>query len=444
MMQITRLIKHVQKYLANDIYQLPPNARINSFILHYYNEIVRHWNTLNYIINKTLRYMGTGHVQDPSVKATLFYLSYRFYYERAKLDRLKNELEKGTIFNSDLKKLINQFIQNVNSFSMKKALQHKERKEILSIKSSIPSFTIDRLKDYLSLNRIQKEYEYMDKMGNAPFKSLRINDLNQKISNEEVIKRLTKFLNLSDKDLIFDEHLPEIIYIPKKYKTTLLESELYRQGYILFHDKASSVVIKCLKPQSGDFLLDMCAAPGIKTSLMAQKSNNEALIIANDFSFERIIQSRNLLNKLSAEQVVSLNADAISPPIREGVKFDRILVDAPCTGSGTFVSNPELKWRQNWEFLNQNLIFQENLLKSALHLLKNEGVLVYSVCSLYPEEAEFQMLKFRDQLEPLNLPKWLSSSYIMGGKTIQGTGRLFPTLQNTLGFFIAKFKKRGI
>lgn len=443
MKQITSLISHLQNYLEQDIYQLPPKARNNSYILHYYSEIIRHWNTLNYIINKTIRYMGLGSLNDPFVNALFFFLAYRVYYEQADLKRLKRDIIQIISTNPKYKKITNLFIDSIQSFSMNKALRHKKKAELISIQYSIPTFAINRLKNYLSLNRIQEEYEYMDKLGNAVFEPLRINSLATTKSQNEIIQELIESLNLQDDDILYDEHIPEIIYIPSKYKSSLLTGQLYRQGSVIFHDKASSMVVQCLDPQPQDRILDMCAAPGIKTSLMAQYVNNKASIVANDFSFQRIFQSKRLLNRLNVRNIFYFNADASLSPLRDGKKVDKILLDAPCTGSGTFASNPELKWRQNWDFLNQNLIFQENLLQNAIHSLDEEGILVYSVCSLYPQEGEFQVRKYMDQLEPLDLSDWLSPSYTIEEKTIQGTGRLFPTRQNTQGFFIAKFKKKG-
>ena len=118
------------------------------------------------------------------------------------------------------------------------------------------------------------------------------------------------------------------------------------------------------------------------------------------------------------------------------------MLDPPCTGSGTFLSNPELKWRQSEKFLNQNIILQKKLLRSAIKFLKPNGILVYSTCSLYPEEGEFQILEVLDHLYPLDLPKWFSPSYTINDSIIPGTGRLFPSTHQTQGFFIGKFKKK--
>ena len=118
-------------------------------------------------------------------------------------------------------------------------------------------------------------------------------------------------------------------------------------------------------------------------------------------------------------------------------------MDAPCTGSGAFSRSPELKWRQNEQFLYQNVTLQAKLLETALELLKKGGILVYSTCSLYLEEGEMQVSRILDRVDPMEMPKWMSKSYEINGKTIPGTARLFPAIQGTQGFFIGKFKKKA-
>jgi len=198
-----------------------------------------------------------------------------------------------------------------------------------------------------------------------------------------------------------------------------------------------------LDPKPGEKIVDLCAAPGIKTSLISWLTNNTASIIAGDFHTERTKIMKNLTLDLKITNIHLLNEDSINFPIRFENYFDRILLDAPCTGSGTFLSNPEIKWRQNEDFLYQNITLQRKLIESAIKLLKQNGVLVYSTCSLYPEEGEYQIMEYMDFLEPLHLPTWLSPSYKINNSILAGTGRLFPSVHQTQGFFIGKFKKKG-
>ena len=185
----------------------------------------------------------------------------------------------------------------------------------------------------------------------------------------------------------------------------------------------------------------MCAGPGMKTNLIAQKVNINTKILAIEFDKKRMKETSKILNDYCFKTIHLLNADSIDPPINTKIRFDKIILDPPCSGSGTFRANPELKWRENYGFLNQNIILQEKLLNSAIKLLKPGGILVYSTCSLYAEEGELQILKFLDKLIPLKLPDLVGYSYNINNELIPGTGRLYPANHNTQGFFIAKFRK---
>ena len=184
----------------------------------------------------------------------------------------------------------------------------------------------------------------------------------------------------------------------------------------------------------------MCSAPGLKSTLIAQKSRNNVKIIASDFNITRVSSMLSIIRNLGSKNIYVLNCDSINPPFRTDIQFDKILLDPPCTGSGTFSSSPELKWRQNFSFLNQNVSLQAKLVKRSLDYLKNEGILVYSTCSLYFEEGEAQILKIIKDFKPMFLPKWISKSYPVNGQSLDGTGRLFPSIHHSQGFFIAKLQ----
>ena len=149
----------------------------------------------------------------------------------------------------------------------------------------------------------------------------------------------------------------------------------------------------------------------------------------------------SILSKLGSKNIFVLLNDSINPPFRNDIKFDKILLDPPCTGSGTFSSSPELKWRQNFSFLNQNVKLQEMLLQNSVNYLKKEGILVYSTCSVYFEEGEAQIQKILKHFTPIILPNWISKSYKINGASLEGMGRLFPSIHHSQGFFVAKIKK---
>ena len=403
--------------------------RENPIILHYYYEIIRYWNKINFIVNKTKRSIDDLN-EDHSIEvAKYFYATYRFIWEKASEDSIIKELE---IVKNDID--FTKFLKRIKTFSWEKAIKGKPAIERLSLEQSYPTFIINKLLTVMSLENIEKNLNYMN-LAEQEF-IIRVNTL--KISIKDV---LTIFENNNIK-VIEDKDIPGLFHMPIKYKSTLLKNDLYQNGDISFQDKASVAVIKVLSPQISENICDLCAAPGMKTSVIAQFANNKSKILANDFDKLRIRDLKKITNRLNVLNCFILNSDGIQLPLRFQKFFDRVLLDAPCTGSGAFLSSPELKMRQNREFLFQNITLQEKLLHSALKILKPGGILVYATCSLYPEEGEQQILKVMDNLEPLKLPEWFSPSYIIQNSEVLGAGRLFPAIHNTQGFFIGKFKKK--
>jgi 16S rRNA (cytosine967-C5)-methyltransferase len=165
-------------------------------------------------------------------------------------------------------------------------------------------------------------------------------------------------------------------------------SRLAEVSGLVIQDEASQLVPELLQVHPGECALDLCAAPGMKTSLLADAIGN-GLVVASDASARRLQTLRKLLPRLTANsaavQIVRL--DATQPlPFRQ--QFDRILVDAPCSGTGTLARNPEIKWRLNPEDPNRLSAIQRQILSNTLPTLRPGGRLVYATCSVEPEENE--------------------------------------------------------
>ena len=392
---------------------------------------MRFWNKLNFIIKRNLP--DSIRVSKDQL-AQYLYVTYRIFWEKASNETIFKEV-KGTN---------KHFLKNVRMFSWEKALKSKDKKEKLSICEATPSFMIDRLLPVMNLKLIKDNIHAMNGLAEGDRVTVRINRLLEEKHSDSIDLEIKSEFEMGNISFSKDTHLEELITIPSTMKSKVLKSHSYQKGYLIFQDKASAAVIKVLSPQPGELICDMCAAPGIKTSLIAQKMNNQGKIIAGEFLDTRIRIMKQLLNHLNVLNTYVLNIDSIDNPLRFQNMFDRILLDAPCTGSGTFLTNPELKWRQNPKFLHQNILLQKKLFQSALNLLKPGGILVYATCSLYPEEGEHIIMNFLNQLEAQNLPTWFSPSYKINGSRLPGAGRLFPSKQKTQGFFVGKFKKKAI
>ncbi|KKN06796.1 hypothetical protein LCGC14_1073630 [marine sediment metagenome] len=403
----------------------------NPITIHYYYEIVRFWNKINFIINRT---SFNSKLPSTITLAKKFYAVYRIFWEKASNDAILREL----------KDIDRSFLKNIRQFSWKIALAGKTEIEKLSICEGVPTFMINHLLPVMKLEFLKENIKYMDNSINNGTAYVRFNILKRKYQQKNMYSRIKEELQKNNIRFNDDAQIPYLINAPMNMKSKIMQTHWYQKGYLMFQDKASAAVVHVLSPQSGDLIFDMCAAPGSKTSLMAQIMKNKGHIIAGDFRFSRIKAMKKLLKHLNVLNAHMINGDSIKFPFRFENQFDRILLDAPCTGNGTFSANPELKWRQNELFLHQCMTLQEKLFESALKILKHDGILVYSTCSLYPEEGEYLISKFIDRLEPLDLPHWLSPSYTLNNSILPGTGRLFPSIHHTQGFFIGKFKKKEI
>jgi 16S rRNA C967 or C1407 C5-methylase (RsmB/RsmF family) len=314
--------------------------------------------------------------------------------------------------------------------------------EILSIDEAMPTFFIDHLLPVMDFNLLKENVKLMNQYSSQSTITLRINMLSSNKSLETLIK-LIKSDFLKESIIIeTDKEIPYILHVHPQYKKQILTSKWYSNNIIIFQDRASAVIVELMKPSKGDFICDLCAAPGIKSSLIEQLSKNHVKLLCNDFSGSRLRLTREFFHQFSILGTSFLNSDGTNFPVKRDIWFDKILIDAPCTGSGTFLSHPELKWRQNYAFLNQNVLLQKKLIQSGLNLLRPGGIIIYSTCSLYPEEGEYQINDIYDQVEPLDLPDYFSPSYKINGKSLKGTGRLFPSIHNTQGFFVSRLKKK--
>jgi 16S rRNA (cytosine967-C5)-methyltransferase len=430
--QITNLMNLLSRFIQGKSGIKEDMDRTDFVVIHYYTEIIRYWNRLNFILKKLTNYENKSLKVKSLTVAKYLYIIFRYSEEKASIDTITNEVK---ITSQDLR-----FVKNLKRYSYEESLAKKPISEKFSLNFAYPTFLINHLKPFMGEDFLKANLIHMNTYDPKKNFSFFFNTLRLKRNEEQ--NRILDELENDKIDVFPDKHFPSIFNTLLENKKKIITSHWYKSNKIILADKASITVARVLGSGKAELISDFCAAPGIKTTLLAQLTNNVSKIVASDFSYRRTSQMNSLLQKNCASSVFTLNSDNIMPPIRPHIRFDRILIDAPCTGSGSLLNNPELKWRQNSDFLRQNLILQTKLLNAGINFLKPNGVLVYSTCSLYAEEGELQILKFMDKLDPLTLPEWISPSYKINNKFIEGTGRLFPSVHDTKGFFIGKFKKK--
>jgi 16S rRNA (cytosine967-C5)-methyltransferase len=222
-------------------------------------------------------------------------------------------------------------------------------------------------------------------------------------------------------------------------------------GQISIQDEASQAVSLLLDVHEGDRVLDLCAAPGGKTATLARAAGAKGSVVAADLHPHRLRAMREQLKRINLAQVTLVNLDATKRlPFRIG--FDRILVDAPCSGTGTLSRHPEIRWRLRPEQLPELHQLQAAILCRALEGLAPGGRLVYSTCSLEPEENEEVVAEALRENESIKrvagstvsatLEKYLAPG-VQPAELIDASGqfRTLPGEQTTDGFFAAVLER---
>lgn len=223
--------------------------------------------------------------------------------------------------------------------------------------------------------------------------------------------------------------------------TSVTRQELWRTGRLVIQEEASQLVAPLLKPEAGQSVLDLCAAPGMKSAQIAAELG-EGLLISCDRSSRRLRSMAETLAGAIPPGVrwYRVQADVTShPPF--AMLFDRILLDAPCSGTGTLARNPEIKWRLAPEDIARLARQQARMLEGALGALQPHGRLVYSTCSLEPEENEEVVEKvlteragFRRAGRAELVRDWPALATLFDDR---GYFRTRPDLHGTDGFFAA-------
>ena len=171
----------------------------------------------------------------------------------------------------------------------------------------------------------------------------------------------------------------------------------YEEGKWSVQDRSSQLIAPSLGPLPGEKILDACAAPGGKSTHIAELMNNEGKVWSVDRSSRRskkiVANSERLGTKCLQILVADSNELLLKNPGWKGF-FDRILIDAPCSGLGTLARHPDARWRMNQDNIQQLVAVQSQLLNSLAPLLKNGGKLVYSTCTIHPEENSHQIKNF--------------------------------------------------
>ncbi|NVN90010.1 MAG: 16S rRNA (cytosine(967)-C(5))-methyltransferase RsmB [Desulfuromonadales bacterium] len=217
----------------------------------------------------------------------------------------------------------------------------------------------------------------------------------------------------------------------------------FREGLFTVQDEASQMASLLLNPQPGERVLDACAAPGGKTTHLAQLMDNRGELLAMDVAGSKLPLILETARRLGISIIRTRAADLLNAAAFPADAFDRVLLDAPCSGLGVIRRNPEAKWRLTSADITRLAATQHSLLKNAVRMLKPGGVLLYSTCSTTVEENESVVLDFLSRRPDCVLENLVDIFPEYGELfTAQGMFRAWPHRHGMDGFFAARLRKK--
>jgi 16S rRNA (cytosine967-C5)-methyltransferase len=263
-----------------------------------------------------------------------------------------------------------------------------------------------------------------------PVYGLRVNTL--KASVEEVLEELHRLGVEAERSKRVPCHVRYRGGLPYDRLPLLLEGKAVPQ------DEASAAAAPLLSPRPGERVIDLCAAPGGKTTHIAQLQGNAGSIVALEIFPDRLARLEQLSRRTGTYRSIQpVLGDALNPPLLSG--FDRALLDPPCSSTGAIARHPEARWRLTKETLKRLVARQYQMLHNAIRLLRPGGRLLYTVCSVMPEEGEELVRRVLEE-EPVELIP-LHGPY-SSSPLLPGTMRAWPHRHGTTGFFYALLEKK--
>jgi len=303
--------------------------------------------------------------------------------------------------------------------------KEKDLYEYLSIRYSIPKWILHEFTQ--RFGNIELE-DFALSVSEIPYLSIRTNMM--LTCPEELEKRLKKIG-------IEAQHLtpvPEELSLNSTYLLT--DCPLMRQGLYTIQDPASMLSVYALNPQSGDLILDICSAPGTKTTHIAEFTRNKSTIYSVEIHPGRIRRIHENIQRLKCKDIFPVCSSGTDLPFPDET-FDRILLDAPCSGLGTLRRNPDIKYNIKQEALPRLSKLQKSILTEACRVCKKGGIIVYSVCTFTKDETLNVVNEFIEEkkLIPINGPELLNPWKIQTGQ--------YQTIPKNLwdGFFLTVFQK---
>jgi 16S rRNA (cytosine967-C5)-methyltransferase len=233
------------------------------------------------------------------------------------------------------------------------------------------------------------------------------------------------------------ERLPEGLVLDDPFDA--FSSPLWEEGLFMPQSRAAMAVARTLDPQAGEAILDLCAAPGAKTTHLAALMGDEGRVVAVERHAGRADALRRTAARMRATTVEVRTADATDP--QEPAAYDRVLVDPPCSDLGTLASRPDARWRKDPAAVAELAERQDAILAVAAQAVRAGGVLVYSTCTISPAENERRIEAFLERHEDFELDDPPSDLPVWDHPMVPTLQQSLPHRDGTDGFFIARMRR---
>lgn len=291
------------------------------------------------------------------------------------------------------------------------------------------------VKDWIDQYGIEQTVEICRANNDRPSLSLRVNRL--RATREEVVASLAE----QGIEAHVSDISPDGIVLSSGMDVTKLEA--FQHGLCTVQDESSMLVTPCLAPKPGMRILDACAAPGGKTTHLAETMNDQGEIVAADIYEHKVELIRNATHRLGIQSVKPVAGD-IRDILPELGEFDAILLDAPCSGFGVIRRKPDIKWRKTADDVSAIQAAQAELIRLTADALKPGGILVYSTCTIGQKENQEIVRTFLEehanfQIEPVQ--SYLSETVVNHCVSAEGWVQILPQHYGTDGFFICRLRK---
>ncbi len=269
---------------------------------------------------------------------------------------------------------------------------------------------------------------------NPPPTCIRVNTL--KAPEEEILEMLAmEGIKLEKIESL--KHVYKVV----STKRSFTDSAGFHEGFFYIQDKSSCFAAEAANPQPEMMVLDVCAAPGAKTTYLGQLMKNHGIICSVDYSVRRVQTWKREVSRMGVKNAVPVLSDAcVSLPFK--LEADLIVLDPPCTSTGVFAKQPSAKWRLSPRSIEKMADIQWRMINNCAEHVKSGGVLTYSTCSITIEENEIIIERFMKRHPDFSLKKITPNIGLPGFRGLKKCRRLYPHVHESNGFFIAKLLKK--